>query len=121
MTKPILAAAAAVMCALAGGSAGAHAFLDHAVPAVGATVASSPAEVQMFFTQELEPAFSTATVAAANGQVIATSPATVNPQDKTELELRLPPLAPGEYKVTWHVLSVDTHRTGGDFSFAVKP
>ncbi len=120
MTKHILAAAAAAICALAGGNARAHAFLDHAVPAVGATVASSPAEVHMFFTQQLEPAFSSAIVTAANGQTVA-SGGTVNPQDKTELILRLPPLAPGEYKVTWHVLSVDTHRTMGDFPFEVKP
>jgi len=31
------------------------------------------------------------------------------------------PLPPGLYKVTWHAVSVDTHRTQGDFSFSVKP
>jgi len=28
-------------------------------------------------------------------------------------------LAPGSYSVTWHVLSVDTHKTQGSFSFNV--
>jgi copper resistance protein C len=29
------------------------------------------------------------------------------------------PLAPGVYQVQWHVISVDTHRTQGNFSFTV--
>jgi methionine-rich copper-binding protein CopC len=30
-------------------------------------------------------------------------------------------LAPGTYRVAWHVVSVDTHRTEGAYTFAVKP
>jgi methionine-rich copper-binding protein CopC len=30
-------------------------------------------------------------------------------------------LAPGTYKVFWKVLSVDTHRSQGSFSFSVGP
>src|SRR5205823_4109614 len=37
----------------------AHAFLDHAAPSVGSTVRGSPAEVRVWFTEALEPAFST--------------------------------------------------------------
>ena len=37
----------------------AHAFLDHAEPKVGSTVANSPTELKIWFTQNLEPAFST--------------------------------------------------------------
>jgi methionine-rich copper-binding protein CopC len=29
-------------------------------------------------------------------------------------------LKPGSYTVTWHVLSVDTHRTEGSYSFTVS-
>jgi methionine-rich copper-binding protein CopC len=36
----------------------AHAFLDHASPRVGNTVATAPNEVVLWFTQKLEPAFS---------------------------------------------------------------
>jgi hypothetical protein len=31
------------------------------------------------------------------------------------------PLMPGVYQVHWHVISVDTHRTEGNFSFTVAP
>lgn len=40
----------------------AHAFLDHANPRVGNTVATAPREVTLWFTQNLEAAFSTVTV-----------------------------------------------------------
>jgi hypothetical protein len=33
----------------------------------------------------------------------------------------MPALLPGAYRVHWHVVSVDTHMTEGDFSFTVKP
>ena len=35
------------------------------------------------------------------------------------LVLPLPRLAPGRYRVRWHVVSVDTHRTEGSFEFSV--
>jgi methionine-rich copper-binding protein CopC len=98
----------------------AHAFLDHAMPAVGGTVPAAPKEVQMFFTQALEPAFSDATLNNANGQPLSTGAATIDPQNPMELVLKLPPLAPGHYKVSWHVVSVDTHRTEGSFGFDIR-
>lgn len=98
----------------------AHAFLDHAVPAVGSTVAATPTQVQLFFTQDLEPAFTGATIANANGQPVATGPAVFDPRNKAEMVLNLPPLVPGHYKVNWHALSVDTHRTEGSFAFDVR-
>lgn len=101
-------------------AASAHAFLDHAVPAVGSTVATAPRQVRLFFTQELEPAFSGVTLADGSGRAVATGPAVFDPQDKAEMVLNLPPLPAGKYKVTWHALSVDTHRTEGSFSFDVQ-
>jgi methionine-rich copper-binding protein CopC len=99
----------------------AHAFLDHAVPAVGSTVAVAPSQVQLFFTQDLEPSFSGAMIADANGQPIATGPAVFDPGNKAEMVLNLPKLPPGHYKVRWHALSVDTHRTEGSFGIDIQP
>jgi copper resistance protein C len=119
MTRRIPALVAFAATALVCGAAFAHAFLDHAVPAVGATVATAPAEVTLWFTQPLEPAFSGVAVTSAAGARIDTGPATIDPTDPQELHVRLNPLPPGTYKVSWHVVSVDTHRTTGDFSFTV--
>ena len=112
---------AALLGAIVPGTVFAHAFLDHAVPAVGATVSAAPRQVQLFFTQDLEPAFTGATIAGADGQPIAIAAAAVNPQNRAELVLNLPQLPPGHYKVSWHALSVDTHRTEGSFSFDISP
>ena len=48
-------------------SAYAHARLDHASPAVGSTVASSPGEVVLYFTENLEGKFSSADVQSSSG------------------------------------------------------
>lgn len=121
MDRLILPIALLALAALPAPLASAHAFLDHALPAVGSTVASAPKQVQLFFTQDLEPAFTGATIADANGQAVATGPAVFDPQNKAEMVLNLPPLSSGHYKVTWHALSVDTHRTEGSFSFDIHP
>jgi copper resistance protein C len=99
----------------------AHAFLDHASPAVGSTLPTAPETVTMWFTQELEPAFTTATVTDASGNTVDTGPAQVDPKDPTELQVALKKLSPGTYTVSWHALSVDTHTTTGHFTFEIKP
>jgi methionine-rich copper-binding protein CopC len=101
--------------------AGAHAFLDHALPSVGGTITSSPQEVRLRFSERVEPAFSGVQISTAQGQPITAPAATIDPGDSAQLVLRVPPLAAGRYKVTWHVVSADTHRTQGDYIFEIKP
>jgi methionine-rich copper-binding protein CopC len=101
--------------------AGAHAFLDHATPAVGSAVRASPTQVELWFTQQLEPAFSTARVSDRSGKQVDKGDPQVDRADATLLRVSLPRLAPGTYRVTWRVLSVDTHVTEGDFTFDVAP
>ena len=97
----------------------AHAFLDHASPAVGSTVPTPPEAVTMWFTQELEPAFTTATVTDASGNTVDAGPAQVDANDPMVLRVALKKLSPGTYSVSWHALSVDTHTTTGHFTFTV--
>src|SRR5271169_496940 len=99
--------------------ADAHAFLDHASPAVGSTLPTAPSAVTMWFTQQLEPAFTTATVTDQAGNPVDTGPAQVDAKDPTELRVPLKKLPPGTYTVAWHALSVDTHTTTGHFTFTV--
>jgi methionine-rich copper-binding protein CopC len=100
----------------AAGDASAHASLDHAEPRVGNKVAAPPHEVTLWFTQKLEPAFSTVTVTNAAGQRVDSGKARVS-GDQMSVSLR--PGGTGTYHVNWHVLSVDTHTTNGNFTFQV--
>src|SRR5271155_2582672 len=97
-------------------AARAHAFLDHASPLVGSTVAAAPREVVLSFTQNLEAAFSTVEVTDASGARVDQGKAQIS---GNTMQIGVKPLPPGSYKVRWHVLSVDTHRTEGSFSFHV--
>jgi methionine-rich copper-binding protein CopC len=99
-------------------AAHAHAMLDHASPAVGSTVAAAPKEVVLSFTAKLEPKFSSVEVRNAKGTSVNAGPASAN---GTEMRVSLKPLPAGTYKVIWRVLSVDTHRTNGSFTFRVGP
>jgi methionine-rich copper-binding protein CopC len=113
-----VAAAAVDMTSIA---ALAHAFLNQAVPPVDGTVMSSPKEIRLTFSEGVEPHFSGIELATSDGRAIATGPAIPEPGDDKQLVLVLPPLAPGRYKVSWHVVSLDAHRTEGAYSFAVAP
>ncbi len=112
-------ATAVLALALGVTAAVAHAFLDHASPLVGSTVTSAPSEVRMWFTQPLEPRFSGAQLRSGVGAVLGNG--VVDTADPKQLVIRVHGLPPGKYRVTWKVLSVDTHRTEGAFSFEVKP
>ena len=114
---PMLAFACAAMVA---SSVAAHAFLDHASPAVGSTVHASPSQVKLWFTQKLEPAFSALQVSDATGKRVDRADSRVDDGDATVLLVSVPQLAPGRYRVSWRVLSVDTHVTEGDYSFDVS-
>ena len=98
-------------------SAWAHAFLDHADPKVGSTVHESPAQVTVWMTENLEPAFSKLQVFDANGTEVDKKDTKVN---GNVMMVSVPKLIAGKYRVSWKVVSVDTHRTSGSFDFSVQ-
>lgn len=120
MMRRLIAPLALALVALSGPRVFAHAFPDHAQPAIGSTVSPAPTEVRIWFTQKLEPAFSKLDVHDAKGAQVDNGDAQVDAHDPTLLHVSLKPLAPGTYKVDWHVVSVDTHATEGNFTFTVK-
>jgi methionine-rich copper-binding protein CopC len=97
----------------------AHAFLDHADPRVGSTV-TAPAQVKIWFTEELEGAFSKIEVFDASGKEVDGKDSKVDPAEKAVMTVSLPKLAPGTYKVIWNAVAVDTHHTSSHFTFTVK-
>src|SRR4051795_8591234 len=101
---------------LATGEASAHAMLDHSEPRVGNKVATAPREVTLWFTQKLEPAFSSVTVTDAAGKRVDTGKTRVS---GSQMSISLRPGGSGTYRVKWHVLSTDAHTTDGSFTFQV--
>jgi methionine-rich copper-binding protein CopC len=96
----------------------AHAFLEKASPAAGENLHAAPAKIALHFSEPLEPAFSSITVTNAAGADMRAGPPSVS---GGEMDQALKPLAPGRYRVTWHAVSVDTHRTAGKYNFLVLP
>lgn len=111
-----LLAAALYVALLPLGPAYAHAMLERASPSAGATVIGSPGVVRMWFSEKLEPKFSGATITGPSGQRVG-GRASIS---GSQMAVGLPKLAVGLYRVNWHVVSVDTHRTEGSFTFEVK-
>ncbi len=107
------------LCALPEPSFG-HAFPDHAEPRVGSTVSVSPPAVRIWFDGDLEPVFSTIVVHDANGRAVDKGDGRVDSSDPKLLEVSLPPLQAGAYRVLWNVVARDGHRTQGEFTFTVK-
>lgn len=114
-----LAAGALLAGLLLGGQAFAHAKLTASVPEAGAAV-TSPAEVAVTFNETLNLAFSGITLTGPGGAV-ATGDATLSADGKGMVVPVAGELAPGDYTVEWHVLSVDGHKIKGHYSFTVSP
>ena len=119
MRRIIVALGAGAVASGAAPAARAHAFLDHASPPVGSSVPTTPPVVTLWFTQDLEPAFSSVTVTNEAGQRVDLGNPRIPPESPAKLEIGLKPLPPGTYLVSWHVVSVDTHPTEGTFTFDV--
>jgi methionine-rich copper-binding protein CopC len=79
-------------------------------------VRPAPRELTLWFTQNLEPAFSTVTVTDASGQRVDAGKPSIS---GNVMRVPLRTIGTGTYRVRWRVLSVDTHTTEGGFSFTV--
>ena len=97
----------------------AHAMLAHAEPTVGATVHAPVTVLRLRFTERIEPALCRMTL-VHDGRERALENLVVE-GDGRVLTAHVPALAAGAYTVRWRAVSVDTHVTEGDYSFAVAP
>jgi len=99
----------------------AHAFLKTAVPGVGAVVAQAPSQLLLTYTEGLEVRFCTVTVQGPGGAAVQAGKPQAVAGHENEMTVPVHITAPGKYTVTWHALSVDTHKTEGRFSFTITP
>src|SRR5947209_8761142 len=116
----------AVLCAaclalVLPGTSEAHAILLRSDPAKDAVLHVAPDRVRMWFSETLNPAFSTAVVESGANQRVDHRDAHVSPGDATEMDLTLEPnLPPAVYVVVWRTDSADDgHVLTGSFLFTV--
>ncbi|MDT8760518.1 copper homeostasis periplasmic binding protein CopC [Sphingomonas psychrotolerans] len=118
-----LLAAAGVLIAT---SAAAHPKLVASTPAANAVV-NPLAKLTLSFSERLVARMSSAQVVmtgmpgmAEHAPMPVQGRAAIAPDGKTLVVSFSHPLARGSYKVTWQVVSADTHRVEGSFDFKVR-
>ena len=99
----------------------AHAHLKVQTPAADATVNSAPKVLTLNFSEGIEPNFSGVKVTGPDNAVVKTGKLDLDPSNNTQVNVPIESeLAAGKYQVSWHVVSVDGHKTKGQYSFTVN-
>jgi methionine-rich copper-binding protein CopC len=80
-----------------------------------------PSKAQLWFSGPLEHAFSTVEILDGTGKRVDTGDPQVEGTERNLLQVSVPQLPAGKYRVLWRVLSVDRHVSKGDFSFDIAP
>lgn len=97
----------------------AHAHLTAQTPAAGATVAA-PAALSLTFSEDVNLAFTGVAITGPDKAPVTQGTASLN-ADRTVLTVPVAgTLAAGTYRVDWHALSNDGHKTQGHYTFTVK-
>ena len=76
--------------------------------------------MKLYFTERLEPAYSSLRVLDARGEQVDRRDSRVDRANPALLRGTLPPLPTGTYKVLWRVLSIDADITEGAFTFRIE-
>ena len=111
---------ALLVCVSSVGAAAGHAVLQRSEPRVESKLKRPPEEIRLYFTERLEPAYSTLRVLDARGLQVDRRDSQVDRANPVLLRATLPPLSPGTYTVRWRVLSIDADVTEGNFTFRIE-
>lgn len=96
----------------------AHARLEKAEPARRAELKTAPTKIHLTFNESVEAAYSNIMLLDAAGETLASG---ARPgATARSVELALPALPAGEYRVRYRALSVDGHVIEADYPFRVK-
>lgn len=104
----------------------AHPKLSSATPAAD-TVVVAPTKIQLVFSEALVAQFAGIDLTMTEMPGMKMGPmkmngvkATLAPDGKTLVATLAKPLTAGTYKLDYHVVSTDTHRIQGGYTFKVK-
>ena len=115
--RPRTLVATLVIALAAAGTMSAHMAYSKSIPAKDAKLNASPDHLQVWFTQDPEPAVSQISLEGPDGEV-SLGKTTVG--DEQSLVAEVPAtLAPGSYTVKWRSAGDDGHVLRGDFAFSI--
>ncbi len=98
--------------------AGAHSVVERSSPSANAALQSAPGQVDLWFNEAVDPAFSSAIVRDASGNRV--SERTTVSSDGRRMTVTLANIPNGLYTIRWRVLSaLDGHTTSGAFVFTI--
>lgn len=118
LIKKALTAVALLASLLGASAAFAHVHLKSATPAADSTVAA-PADLRLTFSEGVEATFTKVSLSKDGTEVAIKGLETPDADKKTLVVTPAAPLAAGNYKVVWNAVSVDTHKSNGEYSFKV--
>ncbi|TYP73697.1 MULTISPECIES: copper resistance CopC family protein [Nitrosomonas] len=108
-----------VMTLMHANQAFAHAALVKAEPARRAVLSTAPAQVRLWFNEEIEPAYASLSVLDKDKKSVTDNKVKIHPEDPKSIVLELPELSSGRYTVKFRVLSVDGHVVDSEYNFTV--
>ncbi|MDQ3185683.1 MAG: copper resistance protein CopC [Pseudomonadota bacterium] len=98
----------------------AHAMLVKAEPPRRAVLTITPAQVRLWFNEEIEKDYASLALLGADKTPVTEVKPHIDPDDRKAIVLPLPELVPGKYTVKFRVLSVDGHVVDSSYDFTVK-
>ena len=119
LLKKVLNTAALLTLMAGAGAAFAHAHLEQSTPAADSTVNTAD-QLRLVFTEGVEQAFTKVVVTHDQAPVALSSIKTEPVNKKVLIVTPAKPLPAGTYHVKWNAVSVDTHKSAGDYSFTVS-
>ena len=115
-TRALIAALATVVATTAIVSA--HMAYSRSLPEKDATISESPSEVQIWFTQNPEPAISQLSLEGSSGEIALGD--TAVGAEKSIVAAVPTTLGPGSYTVKWRSAGDDGHVQRGEFGFTIR-
>ena len=117
VTRRVVACLLVLVTSLTLQTAHAHAQFESSSPASGAALENSPREIVLNFTQAVTPV--SVTLVGPGGIHVGAAGEVTADGDSIVLAI-VEPLPPGAYRVSYRVLSGDSHTISGDFGFAIS-
>lgn len=101
--------------------AAAHSLLIGATPAPDVVLTASPLRVRLRFNNRIEKSLSRVRLVDERGAVAAARIDSRDTAPADSVVARVPPLAPGAWRVEWQVFSTDGHVVSGAYGFRLAP